>query len=81
MTDNNNNTGDNCNNEAVLVGFKVLINKRGQLLTEICGLPLEKVLDVFKKDPNKHMYYTLVRESRTKISKLIHHLEKELGSF
>lgn len=78
MADDKNN---NCNHEAVLVGFKVLLDKRGRILTEICGLPLEKVLDVFKKDPNKHIYYTLVRESRTKISKLITHLEKELGAF
>ena len=73
--------GDSCNNEAILVGFKVILDRKGRLVTEICGLPLEQVLNVFKKDPNKHMYYALVRESRTKIDKLIKHLERELGAF
>jgi len=66
--------------EAKLIGFKVLLDRKGRLTTEVSGLPLDKVDEVFENFPDKHLYKVLIRESTYKIEELIKHLEKELGS-
>jgi len=66
--------------EAKLIGFQVLLDKKGRLLVELSGLPLDEVDDVFKDFPDKNLYNVLIQECTHKLDELVKHLESELSS-
>jgi predicted transcriptional regulator len=65
---------------AKLVGFQILLDKKGRLLVELSGLPLDEVDNVFKDYPNKNIYSVLIKECNHKLDELVTHLELELSS-
>lgn len=67
-------------NEAKLIGFNILLDRKGRLLVELSGLPLDKVDEVFEELPDKHMYKVLIKECNHKLDELVNHLELELSS-
>jgi len=67
-------------NEAKLIGFNILLDRKGRLLVELSGLPLNKVDDVFEELPDKHLYKVLIQECNHKLDELVNHLELELAS-
>ena len=67
-------------NEAKLVGFNILLDKKGRLLVELSGLPIDEVDGVFKDFPDKNLYSVLIKECNHKLSELVKHLESELSS-
>ncbi len=69
-----------CNPTAKLVGFQVLLDKKGRLLVELSGLPLDEVNEVFENFPDKNLYSVLIKEANHKLEDLVTHLEKELSS-
>jgi len=66
--------------EAKLVGFQVLLDKKGRITVELSGLPLEEVDNVFKDFSDKNLYSVLIRECNHKLDELVKHLESELSS-
>lgn len=66
--------------EATLVGFKIVLDREGRLLTEICGLPLEQCHKVFEQHPEKYTFYKLIKEARAKLKETITYLEQEIGA-
>ena len=50
--------------EANLISFKVLINSKGQVVTELSGLPEEKIDQVFKTKHVKTMMRKIIKESK-----------------
>ncbi len=66
--------------KAKLVGFQILLDKKGRLLVELSGLPLDEVEGVFKDYPDKNVYSVLIRECNHKLGELVTHLESELSS-
>jgi hypothetical protein len=65
---------------AKLVGFQILLDRKGRLLVELSGLPLDEVDAVFEDSPDKHMYNVLIEECNHKLAALVMHLEAELSS-
>ena len=66
--------------EAKLVGFKILLDRKGRLLVELSGLPLDEVDTVFEDFPDKNLYSVLIKECNRKLGELVTHLESELSS-
>ena len=60
--------------EAVLMGFKLLINNQGQFVTEIKNYPLDKVSLHFSKE-NSGVITAMLRESKTNFEMLTEKLE------
>lgn len=67
-------------NEAKLIGFNILLDRKGRLLVELSGLPLNKVDEVFEDFPDKNLYSVLIKECNHKLDELVTHLELELSS-
>jgi DNA-binding HxlR family transcriptional regulator len=61
--------------EADLMGFKLIINKQGQFITELKSYPMEKIPLHFKKE-NAGVIIAMLRECKTNFTDLHEHLEK-----
>ena len=68
-----------CNTQAVLAGLKFLINKDGQIYSEICGLPPEKIAEVFKNKDTRYMMSLLIGEAREQFKDTIESIEHLLS--
>jgi hypothetical protein len=65
--------------EANILSFRVLFDGKGQLVTEIGGLPIEDANKVFKGTDLK-IIQTIIREGRQRISNIHNELEAELDA-
>ena len=65
--------------EANIASFRILIDSRGNLVTEISGLPYDEISSIFK-DEDAVLIRKIVRESRIKFTKLHNYLENELAA-
>jgi hypothetical protein len=66
--------------EAVLVGLQFIINKDGNIVADISGIPPEEIGNVFKK--NKDLRYTvalLVSEARAMFRDNVESIERILN--
>ena len=61
--------------EADLMGFKLIINKQGQFITELKSYPMEKIPLHFKKE-NAGVIIAMLRECKTNFTDLHTYLEK-----
>ena len=61
----------------ILVSFKVYIDSKGVLYTEIGGVPFNEI-DKVVKDYDLVLIQKLIKEARVKINGLHDYLEKEL---
>ena len=68
------------NNEATIIGFKVIINNRGVLMTEIVELPDEHIKDIFIRDGDKMDVRTIIRQVKRKVGNLHKELQELLVS-
>ena len=66
--------------EGNILSFKILINNKGRLVTELSGLPESEINNVFKDLETQAYIRTLVREGRAKLSGLHEYLENELAA-
>ena len=66
--------------EGNILSFKILINNKGRLVTELSGLPESEINNVFKDVETQAYIRTLVREGRAKLSGLHEYLEKQIAS-
>jgi len=65
--------------EANILSYRILFDPKGQLITEVSGLPIEDANKVFKGTDLKIMQ-TIIREGRQKIFKIHNELEAELDA-
>ena len=65
------------NREGNLISFKVLLTAEGNLVTEISGIPLDKIDKVFSKEDRKSIK-TLVEQAKIKLEPLHLHLQREI---
>lgn len=61
----------------ILASFKVYIDTKGVLYTEIGGVPFDEIDKVFK-DHDLVLMQKLIKETRLKLNGLHEYLEKEL---
>ena len=65
--------------EANLISFKVLLNKKNQLITELSLLP-EKHIDKLFKHDERWIIRNVIQNSKAKLITLHDHLQQELQS-
>jgi hypothetical protein len=66
--------------EANLLSFRIIVNHSGAILTEIGGLPEEKLHTVFKGD-ELILVRKIIRDAKPKLEKMHKFLEDELDTF
>tara|TARA_R110000824_G_scaffold167194_1_gene344027 strand:- start:6592 stop:6801 length:210 start_codon:yes stop_codon:yes gene_type:complete len=65
--------------EGNILSFKILINRRGQVITELSGLPEDKIDTIFKGQ-DKVLMRKIIQEGRVKLEKVHGYLEGELDA-
>ena len=65
--------------EANILSYRILFDTKGQLVTEVGGLPIEDANKVFKGTHLK-IIQTIIREGRQRIFNIHNELEAELDS-
>ena len=66
--------------EANLLSFKIIVNHSGAIITEIGGLPEDRLHEVFKGD-ELILVRKIIRDAKPKLEKMHAFLEKELTAF
>ena len=67
-------------NEANILSFKILVTAKGELVTELSGIPEDQLHKVFK-DEDLVLLRKIIREARPKLEELHSDLESELSAF
>ena len=64
--------------EATLLSFKVALDAKGKIWTDIGGLPLTEIKHIFKKPEDAHVIRLLIHEGTIKLRSLHKYLDKHL---
>ena len=64
--------------EATLLTFKLVLDVKGNIWTDIGGLPLKEIKHVFKNKEDAHVIEILIREGKFKLNKIHRYLENEV---
>ncbi len=64
--------------EGNILSFKIMIDSKGTLVTELSQLPEEAVSKIFAEDDDKILIRKIIREGLLKLENLHGYLEKEL---
>ena len=64
--------------EATLLTFKVALDVKGNICTDIGGLPVKEIKHVFKNREDAHVIEILIREGTIKLQNLHKYLEDEV---
>ena len=65
--------------EANILSYRILFDTKGNLVTEVGGLPIEDAHKVFKGSDLK-IFQTVIREGRQRIFNIHNELEAELDA-
>jgi hypothetical protein len=65
--------------EGNILSFRILIDSKGNLVTELSGLPEKDVKKIFNKD-ERPLIKKIIREGRIHLEPLHKILEEELGN-
>ena len=63
--------------EGNLISFKVLLTTEGNIVSELSGIPIDKIDMVFSKEDRK-IIKTLVEQAKIKLEPLHLHLQREI---
>jgi len=64
--------------EGNLLSFKLLIDRKGKIVTELSGLPEDEINNIFKDEYTRSYIRTLIREGHNKLDTLHAYLEQQL---
>ena len=64
--------------EATLLTFKLVLDAKGNIWTDIGGLPLTEIKHIFKKPEDAQVIRILIREGTIKLQSLHKYLEDEI---
>ena len=64
--------------EAVILSFKIVLDTKGVLWTDVGGLPEYEVRECFKNKEDAYLIEKLIKEGRIKLNKINKYLEDEL---
>ena len=65
--------------EANILSYRILFDTKGQLVTEVSGLPIEEASKAFSGSDLK-IIQTVIREGKQKMNNIHNHLESELDA-
>ena len=66
--------------EANIRSFKIIVNHSGAILTELGGLPEDRLHEVFKGDELK-LVRKIIRDAKPKLEQMHDYLERELTAY
>ena len=64
--------------EATLLTFKVALDVKGNIWTDIGGLPLKEIKHIFKRPEDANVIRILIREGTIKLKSIHKYLEDEI---
>ena len=64
--------------EGNILSFKILVDSKGNLVTELSGVPEEDVDKIFKEEEERVVINKIIKEGLVKLATLHEYLEKEL---
>ena len=64
--------------EAKLLTFQLVLDVKGNIWTDIGGLPLTEIKHIFKKPEDAHVIRLLIHEGTIKLQSLHKYLEDEI---
>ena len=64
--------------EGNILSFRIMIDSKGTLVTELSQLPEEAVSKIFAEDDDKNLIRKVIREGLLNLETLHGYLEKEL---
>ena len=64
--------------EATLLTFKLALDAKGNIWTDIGGLPEKEIKNCFKNREDAHVIEILIREGRIKLQGIHRYLENEV---
>jgi hypothetical protein len=64
--------------EAQLLTFKLVLDVKGNIWTDIGGLPEKEIKNIFKNREDAHVIEILIREGRIKLQRIHRYLENEV---
>jgi len=66
--------------EANILSFKIIVNHSGAILTELGGIPEDRLHEVFKGDELK-LVRKIIRDAKPKLEQMHDYLERELTAY
>jgi hypothetical protein len=66
--------------EANILSFRIIVNHSGAILTELGGLPEERLHEVFKGD-ELALIRKIIRDAKPKLENMHEYLERELTAY
>ena len=64
--------------EGNLLSFKILVDSKGNVITELSGVPEKDISKIFKEKEARTLINKIVKEGLVKLGTLHEYLEKEL---
>ena len=64
--------------EGNILSFKILVDSKGNLVTELIGVPEEDVAKIFKEEEERVVINKIIKEGLVKLATLHEYLEKVL---
>jgi hypothetical protein len=66
--------------EANILSFRIIVNHSGAILTELGGLPEERLHELFKGD-ELALIRKIIRDAKPKLENMHEYLERELTAY
>ena len=64
--------------EGNILSFKILLDTKGNLVTELSGIPETEISKIFKEEAEQVLINKIIKEGLVKLATLHEYLEKEL---
>ena len=64
--------------EGNILSFKILLDSKGNLVTELSGIPETEISKIFKEEEEQVLINKIIKEGLVKLATLHEYLEKEL---
>ena len=64
--------------EVNILSFKILLDTKGNLVTELSGIPETEISKIFKEEEEQVLINKIIKEGLVKLATLHEYLEKEL---
>ena len=64
--------------EGNILSFKILLDTKGNLVTELSGIPEKEISKIFKEEEDRLLVNKIIKEGLVKLATLHDYLEKEI---
>ena len=64
--------------EGNILSFKILLDTKGNLVTELSGIPETEISNIFKEEEERVLVNKIIKEGLVKLATFHDYLEKEI---